>query len=279
MENLLRPVLAEQLSEAEQLYFRNRGIVCDKILTTSTLYVTDGEAIADLLAGHLPEYDGPFDDEAFVTWAIEVMQPEIDRRTFFNNLCRDHRGSVRAGIWSVLRANLDLKDDESISRVVKTIECNTWVWAWQHIDDLMVPGTAKPSTRIRATAKFQALTWRKDRLREKEKFDNCDVKGFGEVDGDVSVSSDGEISTDRILLFDPGHDGDLEDGEILDRPTAIPPPQPSDLLIAMKSGAPKLLCPVCKTMQPMSPDAASELEAVRLRCGHQRTASLAMAAK
>ena len=278
METYERPVLAE-LSEAEQLYFRNRGIVCDNILNNSGLYVMDGEYIANSVAKRLDEYGGPCDDEAFIAWANEIARPDVERRIFFDQLRRNHRGAVRAGIWTILHANLNLRDNDSIPKIMREIESDTWVWVWQHIDDLVVPGTASLATRLRAAARFQAMTWRQTRLRANAKFDECAVKGLGDSDGAVSISATGEISTDRITIFDPGHDGDLEDGEVLDRPTAIRPPQPSDSLIAMKSGAPKLFCPLCKTVQAIVPDAVSQQNAVRLWCGHERPAILPMATK
>jgi len=259
--------------ELERLYTQHYGFILDAALADRRLLPQDGENIAQILADHLQSYDGTLETEPFQQWILETVSGAVERLGFFYDLRKKCRNSVRAGIWSILLQNLDLKDHTSETYIMEQIEAATWAWALHHLDDLMVPGSAKLSTRLQAQARFQALTWRKSRLRDNGRFDR-----------DVDVERFGDERSFRLgdnllpLYYDPGDDDDAEEGQPKKQPKARPIPASSDSLLAMKSGRPRLLCPSCKSLQAISPDPASEPDAVRLLCGHERPAFLAASA-
>jgi hypothetical protein len=255
----------------EILFSNNYGQIMDAALSDRRLLVADAERITQSVANHLCEYQGELNNEAFMEWATAAIGPAVHRLQFFYELHQECRKSVLSGIWSILGNNLDLKDHTDTAFILEQIENDTWAWALLHLDDLMVQGSAKLSTRLYAQGKFHALTWRKTRLRENERFDDSDVYGFGDESG-VRDEEDGKCP----ILYDPCED--VEDGESVCRSTALPTPSPSDSVISMRSGRPRLLCPSGCGLQPISPSPASEKDALKLWCGHERPVLLPVAA-
>lgn len=66
-----------------------------------------------------------------------------------------------------------------------------WQWAFEHIEELMVPGVATLGTRMYASAKFRTLTWRKKKLRELKRSSDVDVERLG-VHNSELVLDEGE---------------------------------------------------------------------------------------
>ncbi len=268
--------LRPELAAVEKLYKEHYSNLRDLALSSGQLSSQDADRILEGLGKRLGEYQD--DGKQFFQWASEIVAFAAERFRFFYSLRKKYRKSVLKGIWSVLNKNRDLgfSDPTVISQ---GIESDVWAWVFDHLSDLQVPGTATLSTRLHAQGRFHAMTWRQTSLRFKDRFDGADVKGFGEQDGEVSVDDFGRIvATERQWCFDPGHDGDLESGEVLERPQPRPIPSPSNSLVSMKSGAPKLLCPRCKSLQSISPAKADDPSAMRLGCGHERPACLASGA-
>jgi hypothetical protein len=275
-EAMLPSLDGNELGVTQALYFKNIGVIQNAVLTGNPdLFISDGETIVEKLEDRLSEYGGPDNDEGFVAWAAETTRPDVEKYKFFYRLIKECREDIRSGIWSLLHKNLDLIDHSSTSFIIDQIEEETFVWAWKHLEDLLVPGTAALPTRLAAQAKFQAMTWRQRRLRERERFDDAPIAGFGDMRFQVNVDSAGGINVGSPLYFDPRHDAeDDENDQPVPRPKDKPVLSPSDSLIAMKSGAPKLLCPAGCGLQPISADAPEDGDAVVLRCGHTRPAFL-----
>lgn len=251
----------DRQKQLERLYIQSYSYILDLALADKRLLPQDGERIAQSVAAHLDSYGGPLDTESFQQWIVETVSGAVERLGFFIELRERCRNSVRAGIWSILAKNLDLKDHTSTAFIMEQIEADTWAWAWHHLDGLMVPGTAKLSTRLQSQGRFQALTWRKSRLRDNERFDrDVDVYRFG----NEPFQADDNLPT----YFSP--DDDADDGEPRHWPKRRPILPLSDSLLAMKSGRPRLLCQLCKSLQSIAPDPASEPDAVKLLCGHER---------
>jgi hypothetical protein len=196
-----RPVEAEDQDRAQSaavaLYFRNQSDIRDSILSGTGLWVGDADHILELIAQHLPQYDGPDDDEAFLAWAKEVSGPEVEKFKFFYQLQDKYHGSVSAGIWSVLKRNRDLAHYDSINATADDLADLAWQWIFFRLDEFAVAGTAKLGTRLYAAARFTALTWRKTRLRERERDAGIDVELIGKkADGDYVVDEEEDDQSD-----------------------------------------------------------------------------------
>jgi hypothetical protein len=261
----------DRKKELERLYHQHYGHILELALADRRLLPQDGENIAQSVARHLGSYDGPIETESFKKWLEDGVNGAVQRIGFFYGLQKECRKRVRAGIWSVLGKNLDLKDHSSTAFILRQIENDTFVWAWNHLDSLMLPAEAQPSTRLYSQARFHALTWRKNRLRHKARFDEIDPDLIG-TEPFQAVGSDRQY-------FDPGHDDDEDaDDRTVHRPKSLPIPSPSDSVLAMKSGKPMLFCPLCKCLQAISPNPASDPKSVALGCGHERPAALSAVA-
>jgi hypothetical protein len=178
-------------SAAVALYFRNQGDITNTILTGTGLWINDAEYILQIVAGELPAYDGPDDDEAFVAWALEIAKPTVDKFKFFYELHDKYRGSVSAGIWSVLNKNRDLAHYDSINATADDLADLAWQWIFFRLDEFAIPGSAKLGTRLYAAARFTALTWRKTRLRERERDAGIDVERIGiALDCDLFIADE-----------------------------------------------------------------------------------------
>jgi hypothetical protein len=276
-----RPIeAADRQIEIERLFSTNYGHIMDAALSDRRLLVADAERIAQSLANHLGEYPGDLNDQSFMEWATAVIGPAVIRLQFFYDLYQQCRKKVLSGIWSILGQNLDLRDHSNVAFILEQIEGDTWAWALEHLDDLMIPGSAKLSTRLYAQGRFHAMTWRKNRLRDNERFDDADIFGFGDESGvNVDVDEAGRITTSCPIIFDPDHNGDDGDSdEIVSRPSGRTTPSPSDSAISMKSGRPRMLCPSGCGLQPISSSPATQKDALRLWCGHERPVFLPVAA-
>jgi hypothetical protein len=258
--------------ELERLYHESYGHILDLALADRRLLAQDGEGIAQSVASHLDTYDGPIETESFRQWIEDAVSEAAQRIAFFYGLKKECRKSIRSCIWRALDKDVDLKDHTNTAYVIDQIESNVWVWVWHHLDDLLVPGTAKLLTRLVAQTKYQILSWRKGRLRDNDKFDR-------EAKPDCFGTEPHQVVGRDLLYFDPTQD-ENEDGD--DRPVHRPKGRhkqsPSDSLLAMKSGRPMLFCQSCKCLQIISPDPPSEHDSLKLRCGHERPAALAAVA-
>jgi hypothetical protein len=161
---------AERIKAVEQLYFNLWGRLIEPTLSRdSRLTAADGYEIVSGLARHLASYDGPLEDEPFQSWAAEAVTLPIAFAVFR----REHSKAVLKGLWSVLRNCGDLGFDAASD--IPILENQTWFKVWENLEDWLIPGPAKVSTRLYAMARFQARAWRTERLRERDRwvlFDN-----------------------------------------------------------------------------------------------------------
>jgi hypothetical protein len=157
-----------------------------------------------------------------------------------------------------------------------------WQWAFEHLEDLMVPGVATLGTRLYASARFRALTWRKKKLRELKRASDIDVERLGRHNGELVLDEGEDFYSDEPFYAEvdeevevpvvlagaeqPDDDGDAEEQ-----------PEPAHIVSfeEQASGTPKAFCTECRALQPVSPDCAINTEKLALTCGHSRPHKLA----
>ena len=161
-----QPQKAERQIELEQVFQRNYAALIDSALADRSLFVADAERIVDGLAEHLPQYTGPIKDEAFREWAADAIRPAVSRIAAFTRLKTETERFVLRAIWKVVNTATDLMDDFTVADISDRV----WLWAFEHFDELVTPGEAKPSTRLYLIAYWQARAWKTARLRERNKF-------------------------------------------------------------------------------------------------------------
>jgi hypothetical protein len=151
----------------------------------SSLTLENVETLLGAVARLLERYDGADNVDAFAQWAIEtIVQPGAALLVALNTLKGEHTEAVRRGIRSVLATCGDLgvvPPGSTPGKGVGTIgelEAQTWTKIFLSLDKWLTPSFAKTpgrspaslSTRLHAYARDQALGWRTDRLRHREKF-------------------------------------------------------------------------------------------------------------
>lgn len=154
---------AERARAVEKLYFSVWGIVREAALTNPHITETDAHQIVTAVVNQLPTYAGPIDEAAFLDWTSEIIKPAIA----FAAIRRQCEPYVRGAIRKVLALCADLGVNHGTE---DEIASETWVWALRRLDDLLIPGTAKISTRLFARARLDALAWRQRQIRAKNRF-------------------------------------------------------------------------------------------------------------
>jgi hypothetical protein len=109
-----------------------------------------------------------------------------------------HAGVIRGGIRKVLKDSIDLMDDQPEvaaadcwNRVVTRIR--------KALPALCQPGTAAMSTRVFSLSVFQALGWRKERLRQRDKCVPTIAVGISALSNDTFLEKLGkELAQDDI---------------------------------------------------------------------------------
>jgi hypothetical protein len=172
----------DRQQQLNDLYTSNFGFIIDAASADTRLLTADAHHISEAVARHLGSYDGPIQDDAFQAWAADIINPAVERFGFFYDLMNQYEGSIFAGVWEVLGRARDLADADPVY-VARTLAADTWAWVFEHVDDLMIPGTAKLATRLYARARITALAWRTDRLRHRERFADIDVFNVGKDEG------------------------------------------------------------------------------------------------
>ncbi|HKV92335.1 MAG TPA: hypothetical protein VJW20_07285 [Candidatus Angelobacter sp.] len=275
------------MSASQALFFKNHGNILNAVLTGTNLFIQDGERILQKLVPRLPEYNGdPEDDAAYVAWAVEAARPDIEKFRFFYELRKEYHGKVLGGIRSVLKTALDLSDyQNNLGQMADDLADIVWQWAFEHLEALMVPGVATLGTRLYASAKFRALTWRKKKLRELKRSSDIDVERLGIHNGELvldenedfyvdepfyaEVDEDVEVPVVLAVAEQPDDDGDAEEQ-----------PEPAHAVALEEqesgtSGIPKAFCTECHVPQPVSPDFVINTKNLSLTCGHSRPRALA----
>lgn len=158
----------------EQLFLDNFDFIQEAISSDPTLRFETSDKMAQALANRLCDYRGPLTDADFRQWVADVILPAVSFATIYETCA----GSVRDAIRKVFATCLDLGIDPSH---YKDAEQATWLWTWEHLDELRDPAKskAKTKTRLYAVAKFQALSIRKSLLRAKERTSNIALERIG----------------------------------------------------------------------------------------------------
>jgi hypothetical protein len=187
---------AVRIRAVEQLFFSLWGRLIEPTLSRdSRLTAADAYQIVEGLARHLQSYSGPVEDEAFQAWAEEAITLPIA----FAVLRQEHKGAVLKGLWSILSKCTDLGFEPDID--IPSLENETWFKVWQNLEDWLKPGKARVSTRLYAWARFQAMAWRTERLRERKKFTS--------IDSFIQHEATGTLKPKPIVLGPGDEDGHL----------------------------------------------------------------------
>ncbi len=155
----------DRRKQLEELYLRNYGRILDSALADRRLLVQDGERVAESLTKYLPDYDGPLDDEPFQQWATEIIRPAVSRLGSLYDMRREYGPWVRGVIRRTLGHTSEFDD---LNAVVEELENDVWMWAGAHIKSLLIPGTAKLSTRLCARAIWAARAWRTKQILRRD---------------------------------------------------------------------------------------------------------------
>ncbi|MDP9038403.1 MAG: hypothetical protein M3O02_03890 [Acidobacteriota bacterium] len=162
-----------RLVAVQNLFIRHHAYLRELAQADSTLNFEAAEKLSASVASRLHYYSGPQTDEAFQQWLRQVVLPALSFAAVYSE-CGDY---VRASIRKVLLPCTDLGLTEG---QFLDAEQETWVWAWEHLDELRAAGQrAKPKTRLYAVARFKALTIRKTLLRHRERLSDIAVKRVG----------------------------------------------------------------------------------------------------
>lgn len=157
----------EQLSRAELVHGLYTGCFQNLLNSTTTRNLNRDSArrLVEGLEPHLASFDGPVDDPyAFLLWANAILTPAS---TAFV-LIEQNRKMIESAFSRVLASCPDFCSREPNHR--SEIYSDLLLWIIDHLPELLKPGTAKLSTRLYAAARFAALTWRKARIRHRQRF-------------------------------------------------------------------------------------------------------------
>lgn len=100
---------------------------------------------------------------------VPLLEWQIEK---FLEIREQYRESVRGGIRSRLAGCSDLGADLTPGAAFSTVdelEQEVWVKVLERIDEFVTPGTAKLSTRLFALARFTAMRWKTDQVRQRRK--------------------------------------------------------------------------------------------------------------
>jgi hypothetical protein len=160
-------IVRPQLAEVEELYFKNYGRLLDTVLTDRRLFLGDAQRIVESVARFLRDYDRELNDEAFLDWFIEVTAEALDKLKWFYDLHEECKRLIYKALWMSVGRNNEIDDhiaaDELpiVSQTVQDLSQELWTWVIEHYEQLVIPGTAKLSTRLFARARIIAAAWKK----------------------------------------------------------------------------------------------------------------------
>lgn len=137
----------------------------------------DVRVIISRLRELLDLYSGPPVSEPFVWWAMEqvagtitalriMRKVELQNPVVFADLYRRTYRAAFAGVWEILRHCKHLAATPNIARQVVQ-DCFTKIFL--SAEDWRDDGTASIPTRVRAYAEAQAMGWRTEQIRERQK--------------------------------------------------------------------------------------------------------------
>jgi len=154
---------------SEQLYNANHNEMEELCHESRLLFQGDVDNLLEGIAGKLNQFTGTTNQD-FMAWASTILQPAVGRLKELYTFRRLYEKSVLAGVWSILRGCLDLADHDDPRHTAQQLANEVWPWIFQNMDALLVPGTAKLSTRLQERARYMAWAWKTSRLRAKRRF-------------------------------------------------------------------------------------------------------------
>jgi hypothetical protein len=165
--NMTNEIVRPQLAEVEELYFRNYGRLLDAVLTDRRLFLGDAQHIAESIVKFLPTYDRELNDEAFLDWFIEVTAEALDKLKWFYQLHEECKRLIYKALWMSVGRHNEIDDHIAaeelpiVSQTVQDLAQELWLWVIENYEKLIIPGSAKLSTRLFARARIIAAAWRK----------------------------------------------------------------------------------------------------------------------
>ena len=170
----VKPQTVEHQRAVTSLFTANWARINDAALeSNSHLTAADAYECVSRLADKLADYPGKLMDDAFCTWAANVLEASV----FICALKSETERYVYRAIHRILATCEDLGVNRQTRRELGTadeIASDTWMWALGHIDELRKPGTGRLTTRMYARARWQARQWRTNQLREKSCYASID---------------------------------------------------------------------------------------------------------
>jgi hypothetical protein len=166
---VLQNLLDEVTDEVILKLFEKHSDVTHAALTT----------LLNQVRTRLEQYDGEADDRAdFIQWISDSVEEQLKRRAEerarekevtakFTAMYTAGKKSLKAGIWSVLKGCEDLGADKA---EVEEVAQRAWIKVWQRFQSWEKKGPATITTRLYDFGRAQALGWRTQRLRDREKF-------------------------------------------------------------------------------------------------------------
>jgi hypothetical protein len=184
---------------AEHLFTANMRHISDTILGDTRLTREDVSHILDDVARRLPDYQGEVTVQGFPAWCESVAFP---LREWFA-MKREHASAVRGGILHITNGCSDLGVDYG---TVRELENQAWLKIFLQIDGFLAEGTAKLKNRLFAMGRWQAMAWRSERLRHRERF--MTLEDYQQIENGLSKARRVVKSSDEQRIDpDPGDAG------------------------------------------------------------------------
>jgi hypothetical protein len=189
----------DRQATAEHLLAANFNEIRDLIASDTRLTRQDVGFILTDITGKLPEYTGDATSWGFVAWCEAVAFPLRE----FYSMKRVHASAVRGGILHITNGCSDLGVDYGTARELENI---AWQKVYAKIDGFLEEGTAKLKNRLFSMGKWQAMAWRSERLRHRERF--VTLEDYQQIENGLSKARRVVKSSDEQRIDpDPGDAG------------------------------------------------------------------------
>jgi hypothetical protein len=165
-----KPMDAARLEAVRKLYFNSWGrLVADAHETNRYLNAQDADDCVSSLAGKLQYYPPHFKltEDAFARWAGNVLAATVFMHGLQRQTERSVRRAIRRGLAGCGGLGVAYRTEHELGTEDEIVS-DTWLWALDHIDELMVPGTAKLTTRMYEQAEYQVRKWKSARTDYKK---------------------------------------------------------------------------------------------------------------
>jgi hypothetical protein len=159
---------SERLQQVAKLFAASYAQLLAFASEGAHISARDGGCIIDGLERRLNQYSGPSDPDSFREWAQSIIEPIRSLHALMNQ----YTGSVKKGIWSVLKTATDLGIDDQL---VETLVVDSWTHVSLNLDQFLIPGTAGYSTRLFHVGANRAKAWKTQKLRDRKRFTDFSV--------------------------------------------------------------------------------------------------------